>query len=192
MKLLIAIPTVDYIHHLFAESLNKLTRKLDVDGIDYDVKFQSGTLIYLERDALVKYAVQNKFTHMLWLDADMVFSDDILDKFMKDYKPFVSCIYVSRHRNKNSVLFDDLLWSHRITKYPEELFRIEGCGFGCVLMETKIPQAIMDEHGTCFIPSARYGEDLAFCEKVLKHGYEMWANPNVIVGHIGNTIYYPD
>lgn len=46
MKLLIAIPTYDYMHFQFVECLTKLIRRLDEDGIDYEVDFQGGTLVY--------------------------------------------------------------------------------------------------------------------------------------------------
>ena len=192
MKLLIAIPTVDYIHHMFVESLVKLSSRLTSEGIEHDICFQSGTLLYLERDALVWKAIDGGYTHMLWLDADMVFDEDVFDKLYKTGKDFVSSVYVSRHGKNGPVLFDNLGLSHRFESYPDDTFRIEGCGFGCVLMKTDIPEYIMNQYGTCFVPNRDYGEDLAFCEKVLKHNFEMWATSKVFVGHIGHTVFFPE
>ena len=38
MKLLIAIPTLDFIHVNFLESLLKLTKLLNERGVDYEVR----------------------------------------------------------------------------------------------------------------------------------------------------------
>ena len=191
MKLLIAVPSVEYIHYKFAESLNRLTRALDDEQVNYNVAFESGSLVYLERDNLVKHAANGDFTHILWLDADMVFPDTIAYDLMLDDLPFVSAMCVSRHKNYRTVLFDDLKKSHRFDEIPDEIFEIEGCGMACCFMESKIPIDIMNHEGTCFCPTPRYGEDLAFCEKVLKYGYKMYADPNVKVGHIGHVVLYP-
>lgn len=192
IKLLIAIPTVDYNHHLFTESLIKLIQRLSRDGYNFDVRFENGTIIYMERDNLVRYAAHEGFTHMLWLDSDMVFSDDIVEKFIRDDKSFVSCVYVNRHKNHYPVLFDDLKKSHRIDAIPDELFQIEGCGFGGVWMESKLAIDIMNQQGTCFTPTAKYGEDLAFCERLLRYGKELWADPDILMGHVGYETYWPD
>ena len=52
MKLMIAIPTLDMIHFEFARCLTGLVQKLDRDGVDCDVCFKGGTLVYNAREAL--------------------------------------------------------------------------------------------------------------------------------------------
>ena len=90
MKLLIAIPTNDYMHYKFVECLTKLTRRLDEDGIDYDIAYQGATLVYVGRDKLANKAMNECYTHMLWLDSDMIFTEDLLDDLMYSGKPFVT------------------------------------------------------------------------------------------------------
>ena len=72
MKLLIAIPTNDYMHYQFCECLTKLVRRLDEDEIDYDIAFQGATLVYVGRDKLAQKAMDECYTHVLWLDSDMI------------------------------------------------------------------------------------------------------------------------
>ena len=43
MKLLIALPTTDYMHYQFVQCLTKLIKRLDADEIDYDIGFQGNT-----------------------------------------------------------------------------------------------------------------------------------------------------
>ena len=82
MKLLIAIPTTDYMHYQFVDCLTKLIKRLDEDEIEYDVCFQGNTLVYVGRDRLSRKAFTENYTHMLWLDSDMIFTDDLLDDLM--------------------------------------------------------------------------------------------------------------
>ena len=56
MRLLIAIPCADTVRWEFAESLARLEIQLAEDGIDFDVKFLAGSLIYAARDDLAFYA----------------------------------------------------------------------------------------------------------------------------------------
>ena len=96
MKLLIAIPTNDQMPFQFVESLTKLIRRLDADGIDYDVAFQGGTLVHVGRDKLALKAITGGYSHILWLDSDMVFTEDLLSDLMDARKDFVTGIAHAR------------------------------------------------------------------------------------------------
>ena len=54
MKLLIAIPTRDQMPYQFVKSLTDLIKKLNEDGIDYELAFQGATLVYIGRDKLAE------------------------------------------------------------------------------------------------------------------------------------------
>ena len=195
MRLLIAIPVYDYMHFQFVECLTRLLRRLDADGIDYEVAYQGGTLVYVGRDKLAKRAINQGFTHMLWLDADITFSDEILDALLFCGKPFVSGIYHGRREPHASCIFKQIFpeidrWQR--CDYPASAFKIAGCGFGCVLISTEIIKAVFDKNGTAFFPMRELGEDLAFCKRVADCGYEIWAEPSIQLGHIGHIVVYPE
>jgi hypothetical protein len=193
MKLLIAIPTHDYMHMDFVNSLMALTKKLNEEGIDYHVKLHGGTLVYHGRDALAKLAIEGGFTDVLWLDADMVFQDTIVEDLQFSGKPFVSGIAHGRRPPHQSCLFSEIFPGiQRFTEYPTDTFRVAGCGFGCVLIKTEILKVVRERHGTCFFPTMELGEDLAFCKKATDAGYEIWAEPSVRLGHIGHIAIYPE
>lgn len=194
MKLLIAIPTTDEMPFQFVESLTKLIRRLDADGVDYDVAFQSGTLVYVGRDKLAKKAIDGGYTHMLWLDSDMVFTDDIFETLRDTNKDFVTGIAHSRREPYSSCIFSEIYpcfikWK---TDYPSETFKIAACGFACVLISVEIIKAVWDKHSTAFFPDMRLGEDVAFCKKATELGYEIWAEPSVRLGHVGQHVIYPE
>lgn len=195
MKLLIAIPTNDYMHYQFVECLTKLVKRLDEDGIDYDIAYQGATLVYVGRDKLANKAMNECYTHMLWLDSDMIFTEDLLDDLMYSGKPFVTGIAHSRRAPHVSCIFKEIWpkvdrWEG--CEYPIQAFRIGGCGFACVLIETVIVRNVYNKNGTAFFPMRELGEDLAFCKRATDMGYEIWAEPSVKLGHIGHITIYPE
>lgn len=195
MKLLIAIPTNDYMHYQFVECLTKLVKRLDEDGIEYDIAYQGATLVYVGRDKLAQKAMNECYTHMLWLDSDMIFTEDLLDDLMFSGKPFVTGIAHSRRAPHVSCVFKGIWpkvdrWEG--CEYPSNTFQIGGCGFACVLIETEIVRNVYNKNGTAFFPMRELGEDLAFCKRATEMGYEIWAEPCVRLGHIGHITIYPE
>lgn len=192
MKLLIAIPTNDYIHFEFTSCLVQLVSKLKDEHINFDVAIQGGTLVYVARDKLAYKAIDEGYTHVLWLDSDMIFTENILDDLLFAEKSFVSAIYHGRRAPHISCLFTEIYPEiKRFEEYPADTFEIQGCGFGCVLIATDIMRAVRLKYGTCFFPTRELGEDLAFCQRVSECGYKMYAEP-IKLGHIGHIKVYPE
>ena len=170
MKLMIAIPTLDYVHFEFTRCLMGLVKQLQKDGVDFDVCFLGGTLVYNGRDTLAAEAVNGGYTHVLWLDTDMVFNPDLFYKLEELKVPFVTGVYHSRHAPYASCIFTKLDPPDRVWNYPEEPFAIEGCGFGCVLVETEVIKKLYQKYGMCFQPMQTFGEDIAFCIRAREQG----------------------
>ena len=194
-KLLVAIPTLDFVHSAFVESLVKLQKRLSLECVDYEVCIISGTLVYVARDKLACEAINSDYTHVLWLDSDMVFQPDIFTDLMDTGKDFVTGIYHARRPGHQSCIFkrcDDLDHLERFEQYPRETFEIGGCGFGCVLIKTEILKAVQYNYKTCFLPKAQFGEDIAFCNRARAMGFKIWCEPTVQCGHIGHITVYPE
>ena len=194
-KLLVAIPTLDFVHSAFVESLVKLQKRLSLECVDYEVCIISGTLVYVARDKLACEAINSDYTHVLWLDSDMVFQPDIFTDLMDTGKDFVTGIYHARRPGHQSCIFkrcDDLDHLERFEQYPRETFEIGGCGFGCVLIKAEILKAVQYNYKTCFLPKAQFGEDIAFCNRARAMGFKIWCEPTVQCGHIGHITVYPE
>ena len=194
MKLLIAIPTNDQMPFQFVESLTGLIKRLDADGIDYDIAFQGGTLVYVGRDKLALKAMSKDYTHVLWLDSDMVFTDDLFDDLYDTGKKFVTGIAHARREPYLSCIFTELYPAIKRCdgEYPSDTFKIAGCGMACVLMTVDIIKDVWKHHGTAFFPDRDFGEDLSFCKRAQDLGHEIWAEPSVKLGHLGHMVIYPE
>lgn len=193
-KLLIGVPTLDYMNVEFVRSLTALLMRLKDDGVNFDLDIESGTLVYIARERIANKAINEEYSHVLWLDADMVFGPDLLDDLMFSGKAFVSGVYHARRKGYASCIFKGINVGEveRFKEYPKETFEIAGCGFGCVLIETEIIRAVKRAYGTCFTPIKNYGEDLAFCKRCRDIGYSLWCEPSVVCGHIGHITIYPE
>lgn len=191
-KILIAIPCMDMVSARFAQSLATL-KKVD----KCVVSFLSGSLVYDSRNKLAGYAIEGEFDYILWLDSDMVFPPDTLERMLKilDERKdidILSGIYFRRGHPFTPVAFDKLEINDRgecefedMTKVPEGLSEIAGCGFGCVLMRTDCLFDIAGKYGNVwFTPMGNTGEDVAFCIRARNEGYKIFCEPDIVLGHM--------
>lgn len=197
MKLMIAVPSMDFMHVEFVKSLTALMMHLRDEGVDFKLEIESGTLVYMARDRLACRAINNGFTHVLWLDSDMVFTPELVEDLQFCGEKFVTGIAVSRRKPFSSCLFRDLSLEHLerfgdADTLPREPFEVAGCGLACALTDVEMLRDIQTAEKTCFTPMNGYGEDTAFCRRATAHGYRIFADPSVKVGHIGHLTIYPD
>lgn len=192
MKLMIAIPSVDYMHVETVKCLMAMVKRLNEEGVEHEVKICAGTLVYFARNNLAREAIEGGFSHVLWLDADMVFSPDVVGDLAFCGKDIVCGVFQSRRKPFHSCMFKQIMPPERWKEYPDMLFRLAGCGFGCVLMKTEALARVKAFYGDCFTPTPECGEDLAFCKRATDLGMEIWCDPKVRVGHIAHIPIYPE
>lgn len=194
MKLMIAVPTTDYVHADFMKSLVQLIEELHRRRIAFSVEIMAGTLVYIARDRLACKAINENYTHVLWFDSDMVFSEKILEDLMFCEKDMVCGAFVSRRPQYTPCVYSKLApegKNEKIKEFGMTAFRVEGCGFACVLTSVEVLKDVQFKYGTCFMPTKDYGEDLAFCDRVRSVGREIWCEPTARVGHIAHIAVWP-
>ncbi len=191
-RLLIAVPTTDYIHADFVKSLAKLQQELGRRGVAYDVEIQSGTLVYFARNRLANKAINEGYTRVLWLDSDMVFGPGIYEDLMETGKEMVCGAFVSRRPPYGPCIYSSIERDkiEKVKEFGMAPFKVAGCGFAAVLTSVELLQAVTQAYGTCFQPTDYYGEDLAFCWRVGQIGWEIWCEPTVRPGHIAHVPVY--
>ena len=193
MKLMIAIPSYKEMQPEFVRSLMRLEMMLHEQNVWYEVKIITGTQVHAARDRLAQHAVNNEFDEVLWIDDDMVFDGHLYEDLKMCGKEMVCGLFISRHYPYVSCLFSSLDPCERITEYPDEAFRVAGCGFGAVLMKTQILKDVMvNNGGKCFVPEQKFSEDCAFCRRATALGHEIWCEPTARVGHVGRIVIWPE
>lgn len=195
MKTMIAIPCMDAVQTEFAQSLVNMRPAGYVK-----FAFQSCSLIYKSRTDLSLMALNEKTDYILWLDSDMVFPPELMLDMLADLetgKDIVTCVYHMRRAPFRPVIWKKLRQgltaadneSENYDDYPRDgLFKVEGCGFGAVMMRTEVIRAVVDRYHELFTPLPGYGEDLSFCIRARACGYEIWCDPKIQLGHKAATI----
>lgn len=191
-RLLIAIPTTDYIPADFVKSLAKLQQELGRRGVAYDVEVLSGTLVYIARNKLANKAINENYTQVLWIDSDMVFGEKIYEDLADTGKEMVCGAFVSRRPPYGPCIYTSIERDNiqKVKDFGITPFRVDGCGFAMVLTSVELLRAVTQKFGTCFQPTEYYGEDLAFCWRVKQLGREIWCEPTVRPGHIAHAPVY--
>lgn len=194
-RLLIGIPCMDYLHVSFVESLNKLTIHLLREGYNFRIEILPGTLIYFARNKLACQAINENFTHLLFIDSDMVFDESIVETLLFSGKDFVCGAFQSRRPPYGSCIFSSLKPIEKVKEYGMEPFRVAGCGMALTMISTDILRAVQSKYGDCFNPEkidgVNFGEDTAFCWRANKIGAEIWCDPTARVGHVAHVPIWP-
>jgi len=164
----------------------------------YQIINTSRMVVDWARNELARTAIEHKceytgqyFTHILWLDDDMVFQPDLALRLLK--RPnldMVSGLYfgrgtplpvvfVKRPEDKSRHIH------HNIADVPHALVEIDACGFGALMMRRDVLERVPEPW---FTIDWQAGEDIAFCVKAKENGIRIWCDGTVILGHIGNRV----
>lgn len=191
MKILIAVPCMDQVPSQFAQSIATLNKVGDCV-----IAFQMGSLVYDARNSLALNAIKAEADYVMWFDSDMVFPSDTLERLImdRDKGDIITGVYYRRVAPYHPVLMEKLEisqdkceWSDYID-YPQDIFEVAGCGFGCVLVSAKVLLEVFAEYGNMFAPINGVGEDLSFCWRARQLGYKIVCDPSVQCGHVGHYV----
>lgn len=194
MKVFIAIPSMDTVPALFCQSLALLQRAGNTV-----VGFQVGSLVYNARNELARQAIKAEADWVLWLDSDMVFEPNLLNKMLEVCKEndidFLTGLCFRRKPPYTPCLFDRLEKVGHGASYtaimsvPEGRFKVGGCGFAGVLMSTDVLLSVAAKFGgRMFDPMEGFGEDVSFCWRARQCGYEIWCDSDIELGHVGSMV----
>lgn len=194
MKVFIAIPSLENVPALFCQSLALLKRAGDTI-----VGFEVGSLVYNARNNLARQAIKSEADFVLWLDSDMVFGPDLLQRMLKvcqdeniDFltglcfrrkPPYTPCLFDRLEKVGNGASYTALM------SVPDGRFKVGGCGFAGVLMSTDVLMSVAAKfNGRMFDPMDGFGEDVSFCWRARQCGYEIICDSSIELGHVGNCI----
>ncbi len=153
----------------------------------------SGSILPQTRMACVREALKWQATHILWLDADMMFPADLALQLLSRNLPIVGVNYV---RRKMPIIPTAHTGTEKLYTKPEDtgVVEVAHLGFGCLLTDIRVFLQ-MDEpyfmfevapDGLSFI-----GEDVYFCRKAKDLGIPTFCDQDASqkIGHIGEMMY---
>ena len=200
MKTMIAVPCFEQVPMLFVESLLGLHRP----GETLMATARS-SLVYDSRNMLSQMAIEQGYDRILWLDSDMTFESDLLERLSADLdegKRFVAGLCFTRKNPIQPVVYSETGYKEAedgsghhstfatcIQDYPRDtIFPVKGVGLAATMMETSVIKEVYAKFGSPFSPIAGFGEDISFCRKCDELGIEIWCDGRIKVGHIAQTV----
>lgn len=181
-------------------------------GIQFvDIGITERQLIDGARNVLAEAFLTTSTEWLFWMDADMVLpKETITDLFKvvdeKGAKIVTGIYYQRRGRNlpvlwsrnettlggqttglttdaaKNNKYAGAFMFPHKDKKTP---FKVHAAGFGCVLVHRSVLEAL-EKPWFKFIDKT-CSEDFYFFVNAQEKGFEVWAQPTLKLGHIGDA-----
>lgn len=198
MKIAICLPCRDMVNTSFAYDLARMmanwSAKNVPNGHQLLIYTSQGTLIVNQRADLARNAIKDGADYILWLDTDMRFPKDTLDRLLAHKKPIVAANYATRRLPVDTVAFklhENGGWETVKTGGKTGLEKVEAVGMGVMLTDTKVfkemptPWFSITYHEN----SSEYsGEDIYFCYKANKLGNDVLIDHDLSreVRHIGS------
>jgi hypothetical protein len=198
IKLVVAIPTAGAVHIDFAYSLAGLMAMIAKDGVktcpeiylELYIDTVTGSVIHSNREKLVTRAIENKATHLLFLDDDIQFHPAVLEIMIGRRHPIVVTNYLIKTDAKEFVAIDADNNRVATNALSRGIQPVAGSGFGCSLFETSVFNKIEQPW---FAPvwntkNQSYStEDYPFFQKASDAGIPIYLDHDAskLISHIG-------
>jgi glycosyltransferase involved in cell wall biosynthesis len=223
-SLFIALPAYDFKVSLkLAVSLAKFSRASAEHGIDIQIGSICGcSVVSRARNLLAKDMLESKCDYLLFIDSDINFEPDDIFRLMAwgtDPKKGIVAA-VPRTRNESKVYIATLDYDENgdLTMNGMGLVRAKRVATAFMLVRREVFETLEREHPewayydsktdrtlSCMFDfqlaeEGYIGEDFLFCDRVRDHGFEVWIDPSITLGHMGvqeyvgnygNDVLYP-
>lgn len=160
---------------------------------DYHVIAPIGGYPHHSRNLVVETARKNKATHLMFIDNDMVFPPDGINRLFEQDKMIIAANYHERGLPLNSTikLADEKgnLISGSEDDFPKETFKCFAVPTGFTLINMEVFDKIEKPYFFIEDDGEFCTEDFYFCKKAGKGGIEVWCDPTISVKHIGDYLY---
>jgi hypothetical protein len=192
----------------YMRSILRTVAILDKEGVSWNFLNQGGSLVAMAREStiggydtnnpLMREPCSGQFTYnkIIWIDSDIEWMPQDFFRLYNSDKDIVSGCYLMEDRMipvynqpRGGMMPEQMLLE------KEEPFKIAGAGFGFLAVKKgvfeKMPRPWF---GPVAIPNTAedkddnpefilIGEDLAWCTKAIKCGFDIWVDPKVRVVH---------
>ena len=143
------------------------------------------------RNQLVEKALASNCSHLLMLDADMIYPNDTVIKLYERNLDVVSGLIWKRYPPFDSLMYKgDLNNFKRIESWEDgELVEVDATGTGCIMYKMEVFKKIPSPWFE-FVENPDHeiggeiGEDIGFCLKLKKAGYKIYTDTSVKTAHL--------
>jgi len=164
----------------------------------YPVKFgiHESCYVHNNRNRLFEKAHASAVDYLMFVDADMEFGKEEIEKLILQQKEIIGGLYHSRGEPRVPYAFkvDDTDGRLKIIKdevIPKKTFEVDAVATGFMLIDMKVFNKMKPPYFFYGDPVLfpELGDDMYFCLKAKHYGIKIFCDPMVDLGHIGNFRY---
>lgn len=206
-KLFIGLPAYDFkVSIRLAIALAEFCVKAQQHGIQIQISNVSGcSVVSRVRNILANQFLESDADHLFMVDSDINFKADDVIRLLAwgQTKPIVAGIGVARKTEK--VFFSMLDQTEDGDIYMDKmgLVKAKRVGTGFIMIQRKVFETLRDAHPEWMYhdqnsdkdlysyfdfkstPDGYIGEDYTFCDRAREHGFTVWIDPTIKLGHMG-------
>jgi hypothetical protein len=149
-------------------------------------------------------AITEKAGHdyLMWIDSDMKFPPYGIYRLIQRDKDIIGGLYFRKEVDARPQIYklNDEGFFETMYDIPtmKEPFQVDGIATGFLLIKRKVLEAFTPEFcNENWYPfdmgrgpsNKEEGEDLSFCRRARKLGFEIWCDPTIPLGHVGRKIF---
>lgn len=198
----VCVPTYRDVHVRTTLSLVLATNFLRASNVGMLLLARTGPYTHWNREHLVRDALAAAATHVMFVDADVVFETDSMLRLLRADKAIIGGCYAMKDpraavANLRLAGPDGRYIPAMHAELPPGPFPVAALGTGFLLIRladiADLPRPLFPcDFGDG--PEANgdremVGEDIAFCRAAVAHGIEVWAHGGVQLAHIGDYDY---
>ena len=188
-KICIGIPSNGQIRTRTVFALTRMIKNLP---FNYDVLTHESCYIHNNRNRLVQRAIEGGYSHILFLDSDMYFEKDALERLLARDKDIIGADYNYRELPLKGVMKTVDYDGNIINEdYPDGLKKVAALGTGFLLIKTSVFDKLTQPYFFYEMDKGEVvlGDDMWFCDKALKAGFDIWCDSLIKVFHLGEYFY---
>lgn len=136
------------------------------------------------------------YDKIIWIDSDIAWEPEDFLKLYHSDKDIISGAYLLS--NGQVVAYEKLLGQSLLVdqlKYATDLIKVHSVGFGFVAVKQgvfeslsrpwfqSVSGSIKDSETGEYFEFPLMGEDISWCERISRNGYEVWLDPTIKVLH---------
>lgn len=186
----ICVPVRDSVTSVFAFCLAQLMKKCGEAGQRVQLFMVNGSEVAMQRQQLVDEALESSCTHILWIDSDMRFPADTIQRLLSHKKDIVGANYSTRVKPHRPVAFKSKENLDKRVFLGEGLEQVFAVGSGLLLVNRTVYENMSKPHYSVEW-NENYtnlvGEDIYFCNKANDCNYKVFIDNDLskIISHVG-------
>lgn len=215
-KIFVAIPAYDHkISLKSAISLARLAQTIGHHGVQIAIGSICGcSVVSKARNLLAEEFLKSDSTDLLFIDSDINFEPDDVLRLMAWTTNYGIAAGVPRTRKQNGnyiITLDEKPEGER-QLYVDDMgcVRAKRVATAFMMVQRQVFETIRDNHPELryrddntgndlyaffdflVTPQGYVGEDYLFCDRARAHGFEVWVDPTIKLGHMGVMEYHGD